>query len=102
MVSAPVIGRQWFTWNSEDVGSHGKGHFRVALAPARTWYTSVQVGCTVSLRAALARSGHGLVILSHVCILVQSVQSLMAEGLLQGGPDYASLIGDGNDWYSRI
>ncbi|KAI3434519.1 hypothetical protein D9Q98_002592 [Chlorella vulgaris] len=68
-VSAPVIGRQWFTWNSEDVGSHGKGHFRVALAPARTWYTSVQ-----------------------------SVQSLMAEGLLQGGPDYASLIGDGNDW----
>lgn len=35
-----VIGKQWFTWApSEDQ------HYRWVIAPARTFATSVQVGC---------------------------------------------------------
>lgn len=67
--AAPVVGRQWFTWSPEDPGHHGKDHFCVALAPARTCYPSAE-----------------------------TVEALMAVGLLQGGPDYVSLIGNKDDW----
>lgn len=36
-----MIGSQWFTWSPEEAGNE---HFRWALAPARTFYPSVEVG----------------------------------------------------------
>ena len=39
-----------------------------------------------------------LCLLCCACCAVQAVTSLMEEGLLQGGPDYVSLIADGEDW----
>lgn len=63
---APAIGRQWFTWSPEEAGHE---HFRYALSPARTWFTSPD-----------------------------AVRALLKEGLLQGGPDYVSIIADGEDW----
>jgi UDP-3-O-acyl-N-acetylglucosamine deacetylase len=48
---------------------HGRDHFCSVLAPARTCYPSVE-----------------------------GVEALMQEGLLQGGPDFVSLIGNKDKW----
>lgn len=33
---------------------------------------------------------------------MQTVRTLTEEGLLQGGPDYVSIIGQGEDWYVAL
>lgn len=42
-VEAPVIGRQWFSWSPDDAGYHAGEHFKLTLAPARTFYASTAV-----------------------------------------------------------
>lgn len=39
--AAPVIGRQWFSWAPTDADDE---HYRWAVAPARTFYRSLEVG----------------------------------------------------------
>lgn len=101
---APVIGCQWFTWSPE-----GGEHFRWALAPARTFFASAEVsGRHCKLPGPCQRGPSACVhMLPHIMdmrrpgppsALLQAVQALVDDGQLQGGPDYVSIIGDGDDW----
>ncbi|BDA45737.1 probable UDP-3-O-acyl-N-acetylglucosamine deacetylase 5, m [Coccomyxa sp. Obi] len=63
--AAPIIGKQWYSWVPDE-----DEHYRWIIAPARTFYTSLE-----------------------------EVYELRSRGLIKGGTIGAALIAYGSDWY---